>query len=180
MKSLFASNRTKSASAPAFKIPFFPVNPICAAGLADSQSTTFESEMPLFEASVCINESPNPNPPIPPQAVLKSPVSSVLSSATQGEWSETTKSMSPANKADQSWSRLESLRMGGQHLKSVRPSGILSALKHTAAGVMSAMSCFLTKDIEETTTYGSESKSRQIMASPSLWRVAKLAEPMPR
>ncbi len=63
---------------------------------------------------------------MPPHAVPKSPV--VLMSAVAGEWSETTRSMVPSRRPSQSSSRLAASRIGGQHLNSVAPSAISSAV----------------------------------------------------
>ena len=64
---------------------------------------------------------------MPPHASPKSALS--LSAAVHGEWSDTTRSMSPSRSAAHSASRLSASRIGGQHLSSVAPSGTCSASK---------------------------------------------------
>ena len=64
---------------------------------------------------------------MPPQAAPKSPSSSRLRSGVHGEWSLTTRSMSPSASAAHSASRCRASRIGGQHLKDVAPSGTSSA-----------------------------------------------------
>lgn len=54
---------------------------------------------------LCLHESvPNCKEEIPPQACVKSPLSSFFKSVVQGEWSETTMSICPAFSADHSCS----------------------------------------------------------------------------
>ena len=64
---------------------------------------------------------------MPPQAAPKSPSSSRFSSTVDGEWSETTKSITPSASACQSRSALAASRTGGQHLNWVWPSAMSSA-----------------------------------------------------
>ena len=66
---------------------------------------------------------------MPPQAAPKSPVSRRLSWGGQGEWSDTTSSMTPSASPCQSRSRFSASRMGGQHLSWVAPSAMVSASK---------------------------------------------------
>ena len=66
---------------------------------------------------------------MPPQASPKSPTSSRFSSAVHGEWSETTKSITPSASARHSRSALAASRTGGQHLNWVCPSAMSSACR---------------------------------------------------
>ena len=84
---------------------------------------------PRARAPVHTAESPSWTEAMPPHAAPKSPPPCCLRSAVHGEWSETTKSMSPAARAAQSASRLAASRIGGQHLSSVAPSAMCSASK---------------------------------------------------
>ena len=93
------------------------------------QRTTSASVWPRARAPVHTAGSPSWTEAMPPQAAPKSPPPRFLSSAVQGEWSETTQSMSPAASAAQSASRLAASRIGGQHLNSVAPSAMCSASK---------------------------------------------------
>ncbi len=67
---------------------------------------------------------------MPPQAAPKSPVSLRFSSGGQGEWSDTTQSITPDSSPRHSASRLAAFRIGGQHLNSVAPGGTSSAAKN--------------------------------------------------
>lgn len=66
---------------------------------------------------------------MPPQAFMKSPVSSSFMPGGQGEWSEATPSICPALSAAHSLSWLERERSGGAHLNQVALSGTSSAAK---------------------------------------------------
>ena len=66
---------------------------------------------------------------MPPQASPKSPTSSRFSAGVHGEWSETTKSITPAANPVHSRSALAASRTGGQHLNGVCPSAMSSACR---------------------------------------------------
>src|SRR5215471_2242117 len=83
-------------------------------------------DLPLLLASVHTADKPNCNEEIPPQALFRSLSDRNLSSGTQEEWSETTKSIVPSCTADQSFSRFSRSLIGGAHLNLGSPSAISS------------------------------------------------------
>ena len=104
------------------------VSPASAAGPDAIHATTSSSVCPRARACDQIAVSPSCSDEIPPQAAPKSPVSSRLSSGVDGEWSDTTMSISPSARPCHSSSRLASSRIGGQHLYRLAPSGTVSAV----------------------------------------------------
>ena len=65
---------------------------------------------------------------MPPHAEKKSPLSNSFIAGIDGEWSDTTMSITPSASACQSRSWLAASRTGGQHLYWVWPSGTSSAV----------------------------------------------------
>src|SRR5215212_824181 len=125
---LIGANATKPASLPTVIWPL-PGMPIEAAGYVDIHRTTSDRLWPRFRASVQTTDSPSCSDEVPPQAAAKSPLSGRLSSGGLGEWSETTKSITPSARACQSRSRFAASRTGGQLLNWVAPSATSSADK---------------------------------------------------
>lgn len=89
-----------------------------------------QKEVRLLSFTLYSSNLPNWTEATPPQAFRKFPSSELpinFISAVLGEWSDTTKSMSPSFSAIHSFSRFSLLRIGGQHLNSTRASGTSSA-----------------------------------------------------
>jgi hypothetical protein len=126
-KDAAGSKMAKSASNPSRIAPLLSARPACFEVLTLVHSTTFAREIPRFLPSVHNRLRPNPSVLIPPQAFIKSPLSRHFRLATQGEWSDTTKSSVPSCSASQSLSRLSLSRTGGQHLNSGCPTGTSSS-----------------------------------------------------
>ena len=95
-------------------------SPASAAGPAAIQRATSARSWPRRRASVQTSGSPSCSDAMPPHACAKSPLSSALRSAVEGEWSDTTRSIVPSARPAQSASRLASPRTGGQHLNGGR------------------------------------------------------------
>ncbi len=84
----------RSAANPSAIAPF-DASPTRRAGAVDIHSTTLASGMPRRRASVQTIGSPSCSDAMPPHASAKSPSPASFSAAGAGEWSETTKSMTP-------------------------------------------------------------------------------------
>lgn len=130
MKLAFGFQSIKSPSNPTLNCPLISPSPAWAADLVLVQSMICPIDIPLFRPSVHIRLSPSPSVLIPPHALIKSPLSKLFNSATQGLWSDTTQLIVPSWSASHSRSLLNESRMGGQHLNSGRPDGIICAARH--------------------------------------------------
>src|SRR6266404_4371135 len=130
LNSSFGSQITISASQPGAIAPLRVLSPTSRAGAQQSHLLISTSEKLRLYASVQTTGRRSWSEDMPPQAARKSPLSDSFISEGHGEWSETTTSNMPWTRASHNASRFFRSRIGGQHLNSVAPSGILSAAKY--------------------------------------------------
>src|SRR5215831_14744363 len=122
-----SSNATRSASRPRAIAPL-PGSSASPAVSSAIHRTTSARPCPRRRAWVHTAGRPSWSEEIPPHAAPKSPVSRCFRPGGQGEWSDTTTSISPLASPAHRPSRCAESLMGGQHLNSVAPSDTSPAL----------------------------------------------------